>query len=690
MNKDNKKSFGIQQRVFGYFLLALCLLGIGFYLFVRFYYDERLTPVGRHPHIYYFLLLQLCVTLFLLFRLRKEVIRPLEQLTNEVSAISETEDTKAMIGTNFTGAEFKMLAGTINQLLEQLGIRAQELKDSNDSMKIFENSVRAAKDGIVIFDPAGTIEFVNEAFNESLGYNEGEIVGQRLNVFELLFHMTPPDRVEEMMQTLKKGNAVSAEIKLLTKQGALSFDDITAAPIMDENGALFHTALIKRNVNEKKRHEEILEHLANHDALTLLPNRRKFVSVLNDAIAQCGENGKNITVFFLDLNDFKIINDTLGHSAGDRLLKLVSGKLSDVLADALCVARMGGDEFTVLIESKDTADLEKCVQKIFSIFNRAYTLRNRDFAVTASIGSATYPQDGDASETLLRNADTAMYQAKSEGKNSYQPYCWEFSKVITEKLELEDAIKKGLEESQFRIQFQPKMNTKTKRVFGCEALVRWQTASGLVSPAEFIPLADETGLIIPLTRWVLKEACRQNQILIEKGYESVISINVPYSFLQHKEFFPALDEAFEYSGMAPKYLDLEITEGTLIHDSVYIRKTLQSTMERQINISIDDFGTGYSSLSYLNKYPISRIKVDSTFVRGVPNSKECCAIVEAVVTICKGLHLATTAEGVETVEQMEFLEALGCDEIQGYYIGKPMDIDAYEKFMSNWNKIVEG
>ena len=427
--------------------------------------------------------------------------------------------------------------------------------------------------------------------------------------------------------------------------------------------------------DEKTKADERIEYLASHDSLTKLPNRDMFNELLRHAIEGASRHQRSLALLFIDLDRFKVIDDSLGHDAGDMLLLEVANRLRSVLRASDVVARLGGDEFVVLLEeTAERNDVERIAGLLLSALGRPTQLSGHECHATASIGIAMYPSDGLDAQTLTKNADMAMYLAKEDGKNAFRFFSKEIKAQSIERLTLESALRRALEREQFSLHYQPKIDMTSGQITGVEALLRWAHPElGLVSPAQFIPLAEETGLIVPIGRWVLKEACAQNMAWQRHGLRPVtIAVNLSPRQFADGQLLHDVDEALLASGMSPVLLQLEVTESMVMRNVPRAIRVLDAIQSRGIRLAIDDFGTGYSSMSLMKQFPIDTIKIDRSFVRDLADDSEDQAIAQAIISMGKALGMTVVAEGVETVEQREFLRAHACDEMQGYLFSKPL------------------
>nr|MBA2689187.1 EAL domain-containing protein [Burkholderiales bacterium] len=430
--------------------------------------------------------------------------------------------------------------------------------------------------------------------------------------------------------------------------------------------------------------QERIQHLATHDGLTDLPNRVMFSQVLKLAIQSARRYGRHFAVLFIDLDRFKIINDTLGHDAGDTLLKEMSQRIKDNLRSSDFVARLGGDEFVVLVQEINDAEQAATVaRKLLSVLIKPVMIVGQECRVTASIGISRYPLDAQDEQALMKNADIAMYLAKEEGKNNFQFYSKDIKTQSLERLTMETSLRRALERTEFFLHYQAKLDLKSGAITGVEALVRWQHPDlGLISPLQFIPLAEETGLIVPIGKWVLQTACAQNVAWQRAGLPPVcMAVNLSPRQFADENLLLDLASVLEETAMRPELLELEITESMVMVNIDRAAKQLTAIKKMGVRLAIDDFGTGYSSLAQIKRFPIDTIKVDRSFIRELPQDAEDKAITEAIIAMGKSLSLTVVAEGVETEEQQSFLRDHACDEMQGYYFSKPVPPEQFAELL---------
>ena len=470
----------------------------------------------------------------------------------------------------------------------------------------------------------------------------------------------------------------------LGPDGGMRYLSISGQPIFDAQGKFTGYRGVGKDVTAAKLAEARIQYLAYHDSLTALPNRSSFSLILNHGIAGARRDGKNLAVLFIDLDRFKNINDTLGHDTGDALLREVGNRLRNCIRQSDTVARLGGDEFVVLLEDLSApGHVAKVARKILSDLAGSLDTIGQEFRVTASIGISIYPLDGEDEQTLMKNADIAMYHAKREGKNNFQFHSEQINTHSVARLAMESSLGRARERNEFQLHYQPKINLGTSRMSGMEALLRWKHPDlGMVPPAQFIPIAEESGLIGPIGQWVIRTACAQNKDWQDRGLPPMrVAVNLSPRQFTDENLPDSIAAILEETGMDPKWLELEITESMIMHNVGKTMQKLTTLGNMGIRIAIDDFGTGHSSLAYLKRFPIDTLKIDRSFISDLPGDAEDKAITAAIITLGKSLDLTVVAEGVETQEQLDFLRAHGCDEFQGYYSNKPMAAEQFAQLL---------
>ena len=480
------------------------------------------------------------------------------------------------------------------------------------------------------------------------------------------------------------------EFRITWADGTTRWVHERAFPVRDASGAVYRIAGITEDITERKKSEERLTYLAHYDHLSGLPNRALFQDRLAQGLAQSEREGWITAVVFIDLDRFKVINDTLGHAAGDKLIIAVAHRLSDTVRSGDTVSRLGGDEFALILQNLTRGQNAGVVaQKVIEMLAEPFDLDGHEIFVTASIGITLYPIDSGVPEALLKNADSAMYRAKQLGRNNFQFYTTEMNARSGENLHLENSLRHALNREEFLLHYQPKADVRTGRIIGVEALMRWQHPEfGMVSPGKFIPLLEETGLIVPAGEWVVRTACEQLRVWQREGLQVVpISVNVSGRQFQHKDLVQSITGIITDAGIDPGLIELELTESSLMTNPHEANILLHSLKAFGVQISVDDFGTGYSSLAYLKRFRIDSLKIDRSFVHDVTHDNDDAAIVRAVITLAHSLKLNVVAEGVETEEQLEFLINNGCDQIQGYLLSVPLPASACTQLLSGGKRL---
>lgn len=553
---------------------------------------------------------------------------------------------------NATGRE----QSRINQLIENLDL----------STSIIQN----ATEGILLTDKKGRIVSINRAFTTITGFRLTELIGKPVNYLRTSHHSN--DFYETIIQQVINYGIWQGEMNCIRKAGEVFPAWISIQPSRDNSGQITNYILYLRDISEIKYIESNLRQIAFQDPLTNLPNRSQFLNRLAHALELAKRNNQQVVVLYLDLDRFKVINDTYGHEKGDQLLKQVSERLVSLARKNDTIARMGGDEFTVLLEGTSVDSIigaSTFAQKILSLFTYPFRIDDHEFYVTSSIGISLYPNDGDDVTTLMKNSDMAMYQAKELGKNNFQFFSPELNERAHKQLDMEAFLRHAVERNELTLDYQPIINSCTGEITAVEALLRWDNPDlGRVFPDVFIPLAESTGLIIPIGEWVLETACRQARKLHDAGWNQLsVSVNISGRQLERSTLVETVKNALKKSGLPAGSLILEITESLLMKNMKATRTTLQELRILGVGISIDDFGTGYSSLNSLVSLPIDTLKIDKSFILEVTTNPQNLSLVQGIILIGHNLNLQVVAEGVENHEQAKLLHANGCDKLQGYH-----------------------
>ncbi|WP_372769687.1 EAL domain-containing protein [Pseudoalteromonas sp.] len=559
--------------------------------------------------------------------------------------------------------------------------RDRALKKSQKNLYLAEQIINASPDGIMITDSRNTILQVNPAFTQLTGFGEQEVLGQKPSMLSSGRH--DKHFYDKMWAHLRNKGVWQGEIYNRKRNGEIFLEWLTIICIResDEEEALY--AAIFSDITERKRNEKRIKTLAYFDELTHLPNRRLFNDRLEMALATAHRDNSKIAVMFLDLDHFKQVNDTLGHSAGDELLKQVAKRLQNCMHEGDTLARLGGDEFTLLLtEIDEVKNIHRCAASLIEALRDPIQIGNTEIVITTSIGGAIYPDDGQNAETLLKHADIAMYRSKEIGRNSFQLYKPAMNARSLERMAIENKLKQALKKNEFSLYYQPKIDSFTHQIVGAEALLRWHDSElGFISPANFIPLAEELGLIVDIDIWVINAVCKQIQLWHKKGiFDKRISANVSALHFTQGNLAQTVKNALNIWQIDGRYLEIEITESSFIRSLEDAKKVLKALKKLGVSLSLDDFGTGYSALSYLARLPIDTLKIDASFVAKVPDEYGNSQIVKAIVAMAHSLELNLVAEGVEQAHQLAFLQELDCQAIQGYFFSKPLSAEQFELF----------
>jgi diguanylate cyclase (GGDEF)-like protein/PAS domain S-box-containing protein len=541
-----------------------------------------------------------------------------------------------------------------------------------------EATLNCIGDAVICTDLAGNITFVNVVAEKITGWSWQEATGRPMaEVFRILDATSREATPNRMEMAVRQNRTVylPSNCILVRRDGCEIPIEDSASPIHDRHGKGTGAVIVFRDVSAARAMARQITHSAEHDFLTGLPNRLLLSDRIGQAITLAPRHHNQIAVLFLDLDGFKHINDSLGHSFGDKLLQSVASGLLGCVRESDTVSRQGGDEFVVLLsDAAQWEDAAATAKRIGTAVAEAHVIDGHELHITTSIGVSIYPDDGFDAETLIKNADTAMYHAKESGRDCYQFFTPAMNVRAVERQSIEEGLRRALERRELMLDYQPKVDVKTGRITGAEALLRWRHPTrGLIPPEQFIPIAEDSGLILPIGAWVLREACRQARAWAEEGLPVMsMAVNVSAIEFRNENFLLSLSTILSQTRLDPETLEIELTESVLMKHAESAISVLHSLRERGVQVAIDDFGTGYSSLSYLRKFPLDALKIDQSFVRQIGIDGEDTAIVTAVIAMAHSLKLRVIAEGVETLEELEFLQAHSCDEAQGYFFSRPV------------------
>lgn len=536
---------------------------------------------------------------------------------------------------------------------------------------LFDNAI----EGIFRTSIDGQFLDANPALAHIYGFESpGELMTWVRDIGSQLY--VEKQRRDEFMQMVKaRGSVTGFESQVHRKNGDVIWISENARAILAEDGRLIGYEGTVEDITERRLYQVRIEHQANYDTLTGLANRSLLQDRLQQALLTAASSGRHIAVAFVDVDRFKFINDSLGHHLGDELLKTVAARLRSCVRDCDTVARLGGDEFVLLINGHGGPDsVRQLMAHMLSVLSQPWVIEQGEFLVSCSIGVALHPEDGEEALTLLKHADSAMYRAKDSGRNNFQFFTRELNAVMTERLELETHLRRALERDQFVLRYQPRVNLATGQIVGAEALLRWRIPHrGTIAPRRFISLAEETGLIVPIGKWVLQSACAQNKAWQDAGLPPiVVSVNVSPRQFRQENLVQTVAEVLQSTALDPHFLELELTESMVMHDAPQLVAMLDELKRLGVQMAVDDFGTGYSSLSYLKRFPVDRLKVDRSFVEHMSSEPDDATIVRAIIALGHNLGLKVVAEGVESAQQHRALRAYQCDEAQGFLFSRPV------------------
>jgi diguanylate cyclase (GGDEF)-like protein/PAS domain S-box-containing protein len=561
----------------------------------------------------------------------------------------------------------------------------QKLIDVHTFAGIAKNILEYSSESMMVTDAQNKILFVNPAFEIVTGYSADEVIGKNPRILQSGMH--DKQFYEKMWNDIKQYGVWKGEIWNKRKDGELYLEWLTISVVKDQTGNVTNYVAIFSDITEHKRNMEQLTKLALYDPLTNVPNRYLLEKRLESIIRMSKKHNQSFALLFLDLDRFKNINDTLGHRMGDMLLKETAQRLKGMLRKQDTIARFGGDEFVIILPNlKHIREAVYMAENIVESLKRPFYFNHQEVYISTSIGISVYPYDGTDKETLIRMADRAMYQAKKNGRNQFALYHDGMNSNGRQLFQLETALRKAFDRGEFELYFQPQVDMRTKQIRAVEALIRWNhREKGVISPGKFIPLAEESGLIAPISDWIMMQACEHlKQLQLHFPYVKM-SINISPIYFQQIDFLEKLQKTIESVNVNPRSLELELTESAVMPHAAQSVSRLTTLKTMGISIAIDDFGTGFSSLSYLQRFPIDVLKIDQSFIKQLSQYQEDLAIVKAIIMMAHSLQIQVVAEGVETEKQYQILEKQHCDFVQGYYVSNPLSIGELHEFLDMWN-----
>jgi diguanylate cyclase (GGDEF)-like protein/PAS domain S-box-containing protein len=575
----------------------------------------------------------------------------------------------------------EVIHGFIQDITERQNNKEILAETESRYRSIFENTI----EGIFQTTPDGNYLDVNPALAHIYGYNSPKELIKALSNISQQLYVLASRRDEFEQKMLKDGSVKNFESQVYKQDRSIIWISENARAVHNPDGQLLYYEGTVEDITERKTFEKEISHQATHDSLTNLPNRSLLKDRLRQYIQNTNRETAQLAILFIDLDHFKNVNDSLGHAAGDVLIKVVAERLQKCMREGDTVARLGGDEFVLALPNihAGTEIMSHAIQRILDIIQLPCVIEDKEFYIGCSIGVSVFPDDANDVDTLLKNADMAMYKAKQLGRNNFQFFTEELNKIVIESLEMEHDLRQAILEEQFELYFQPKTSVSFDKIIGVEALLRWRMpAKGLISPIEFIPLAEKTGLIETIGKWVIEAACKQLKTWIDKGINiTPLSINISPRQFNQTNLLETIEYCLHKYNISAGLLELEITESCMVNDEKRFIQTLNQMKTIGLQLSIDDFGSGYSNLNYLKTMPVDFLKVDRSFIEGIENDDKSRAIYRAIVSIAHNLNLPVISEGVETKEQHDFLRSINCDAIQGFFFSKPLPADEFERLL---------
>ena len=580
------------------------------------------------------------------------------------------------------------LVPAIERELREADVREQR-RQAEAQVEVLSQALEQCPASVVITNPDGNIEYVNSYFEKASGYSASDAKGRSLGF--TLQKEEHEHLMSELSQLVTEGQRWSGEMRSIRADGEMFWEYVKASPLMNEDKSVSHYIVVKEDITVQRDYEQQLLRQAHYDDLTGLANRVLLVEKLMQAIQNAQQNNSQLAVLGIDLDDFKSVNDSAGHSIGDTLLKQAAQRLSSCIRSGDIVARIGGDEFVVVLPLlSDAKNAELMAQRIVQKFSKPFNIAGRQYSVTCSVGISVYPDDTSDAHMMLRNADLAMYQSKDQGRDQYQFFTEDINRRLVERLDLEEKLRSVVDNGELALQYQPIFNLETQKIAGFEALVRWPQADGsVIMPDSFIPAAENIGAIQKIDEWVLAAACRETAPFLLSGDNNLcLAINISPLQLEDPGYVAFVMAQLEANQLEPRHLELEITERVLVSDAEITDRNIKALTELGIRMSVDDFGTGYSSLGYLKRYPLHTLKIDRSFVADMDVDDSARRLVETIILMAKGLQMDVIAEGIETKSQQVLLHELGCSQAQGYFLSQPVSLQdlAHKITAQNSNK----
>lgn len=630
------------------------------------------------------LLVQLAISaliaLFVRVILQRHLLRPVLQMQSTIEKINQSGDfsLRIHIDENEKHPEIDKIAESFNSFIENL-------KKASEGMSLLAKVVENSQEAILITNAHSDIVFVNDAFVRITGYSEQDVLGKNPRI--LKSNLQDSHFYKNMWKQIMSKGSWQGEIFNKRKNGEIYPEWQSIFVVKNDVGGISNYVSIFLDISSRKAAEAQVHKMANFDPLTGLANRNLLHDRISQSHKKAHRQGSKFGLMYLDLDNFKDINDAHGHGVGDLLLKNVAERLLGCIREGDTVSRSGGDEFILLLLDIDGNEgAAKIAEKILLSIAAPYRISGLELFISASVGVAIYPDDSEIIEQLLKHSDMAMYHAKQKGKNCYSFFTSEMKMATSRRAGLQNSLRKVLQRNELEVYYQPQLNVKTGKVIGAEALLRWREPNlGYISPAEFIPIAEESGLILNIGKWVLTSACMEAKKWHDRGEMITISVNISGCQFKDLNFISHVREALETTGLESAYLELELTETVLISQSETLADVMTELKSLGVKLAIDDFGTGYSSLSYIKKFPIDRIKIDQSFIRNILIDKQDSAIVDAIIYIAHALSMEVIAEGVESIEQLKFMSLHGCNFIQGYFVSKPIQCGDFPLVVNSIN-----